>query len=153
MLETILAALEMWEPIIALRQSTWAYPVASWLHIIGIALLFGTIAIVDLCLIGFLRRLDATLIRQTLVPLALGGFGLAVVTGLALFAPAGREYLANPYFLLKLGLIGGAGANAILLRLLLRRQAANQRLHSSLGFVSLAICATVIFAGRMLAFG
>lgn len=153
MLEALFAGLETWEPIVALRRSAWAYPVASWLHIIGIALLFGTIATVDLCLIGFLKRLDATLIRRTLVPLALAGFVLAIVTGFALFAPAGREYMANPYFLLKLGLIGAAGANAALLRILLHRRVENPALQSFLGLLSLAMWATVIFAGRMLAFG
>lgn len=153
MLETFLATLETWEPIVVLRRSTWAYPVASWLHIIGIALLFGTMTTVDLCLIGVLKRLDATLIRRTLVPLALAGFVLALVTGSALFAPAGREYIANPYFLLKLGLIGAAGANAVLLRILLHRRVANPTFQSFLGLLSLAIWATVIFAGRMLAFG
>ena len=37
---------------LAMRQSTWLYPAVETAHIIGLALLFGSIAVLDLRLLG-----------------------------------------------------------------------------------------------------
>ncbi|MBO4123098.1 hypothetical protein J5T34_20420 [Cupriavidus gilardii] len=146
------AAVETWQPVVALRASTWVYPLVSWLHLLGIGLLFGTIAVVDLRLAGGLARLDDAAVQQTLVPLSLGGFLLAAVSGLMLFAPAAREYLSNPWFAAKLALICTAALNALALHLASRRRRDPQ--HGRLaGVLSLGLWATVMLAGRMLAFG
>ncbi|PZX26931.1 conserved membrane hypothetical protein [Cupriavidus phytorum] len=150
--DALLAAIETWQPVVALRASTWAYPLVSWLHLLGIGLLFGTIAVVDLRLAGGLRRLEEATVRETLVPLSLGGFVLAVLTGLLLFAPAAREYQSNPWFAAKLALMGAAALNAIVLQLASFRQS-NGRHARFAGLLSFGLWATVILAGRMLAFG
>lgn len=121
-------------------------------HLLGIGLLFGTIAVVDLRLAGGLLRLDDAAVQQTLVPLSLGGFVLALLSGLLLFAPAAREYLSNPWFAAKLALIGTAALNALVLHLASRRR--RDPRHARLaGVLSLGLWATVLLAGRMLAFG
>ena len=38
-----------------MREALWAYPAVETVHIIGLALLFGTIVIVDLRLLGLGR--------------------------------------------------------------------------------------------------
>ncbi|MBP1843867.1 hypothetical protein J2046_002123 [Rhizobium petrolearium] len=148
----MLTALENLDLVIALRRSVWAYPIISWLHILGIGLLFGSIAVVDLYLLGLMRKLDGSAVRRSLVPVAIAGFCLAAATGLLLFAPAAREYLASPFFRLKLLLLLLAGGNAVLLRNLdgrnIRHAAA-----PLCGLASLALWVSIIFAGRMLAFG
>lgn len=146
------AAVEAWQPVVALRGSTWAYPLVSWLHLLGIALLFGTIAVVDLRLAGGLLRLDDAALQRTLVPLSLAGFVLAALSGLLLFAPAAREYLSNPWFAAKLALIAAAALNALALHLASRRQA-DPRHGRLAGVLSLGLWGTVMLAGRMLAFG
>lgn len=154
------AAVEAWQPVVALRGSTWAYPLVSWLHLLGIALLFGTIAVVDLRLAGGLLRLDDAALQRTLVPLSLAGFVLAALSGLLLFAPAAREYLSNPWFAAKLALIAAAALNALALHLASRRRRRRSpdphptSRHGRLaGVLSLGLWATVMLAGRMLAFG
>ncbi|OHV76056.1 hypothetical protein [Rhizobium sp. LCM 4573] len=146
------AALENLDFVVALRRSAWAYPIVSWLHLLGIGLLFGSIAIVDLRLLGLLRGLDKDAVRRALVPLALRGFCLAAASGFLLFAPAAREYLASPFFRLKLLLILVAGANAALFHALhgtgIRRAAETVG-----GLASLGLWLSIIFVGRMLAFG
>jgi len=149
----VFAALENLDLVVALRRSVWAYPVISWLHIIGIGLLFGSIAVVDLHLLGLMRKLDGHAVRHALVPVAIAGFWLAAVTGLLLFAPAAREYLASPFFRLKLVLLLLAGGNTTLLRVLDRRGTWRQAAGAVCGLVSLTLWMAVIFAGRMLAFG
>ena len=146
------AAVETWRPVMALRASTWVYPLVSWLHLLGIGLLFGTIAVVDLQLAGGLLRLDDATLQRTLVPLSLGGFMVALLSGLLLFAPAAREYLSNPWFAAKLALIGAAALNALALHLASRRRA-DPRHGRLAGLLSLGLWATVMLAGRMVAFG
>lgn len=151
-LNGLLAVVETWGPVRAMRASTWVYPLVSWVHLLGIGLLFGTIAVVDLQLAGRLRALAQTPLRDTLVPLAMVGFALALTTGLLLFAAAAREYLSNPWFAVKLALIAAAGINAAVLHLACRRPqyTGSDRLA---GLLSLTLWAAAMLAGRMLAFG
>lgn len=148
----MLAALENLDLVVALRSSVWAYPIVSGLHIVGIGLLFGSIATVDLHLLGLMRKLDREAVRRSLVPVAIAGFCLAAVTGMLLFAPAAREYLASLFFRLKLALLLVAGGNAILLRLLDGRNV-RRAAGAICGLASLTLWVAIIFAGRMLAFG
>ncbi|WP_265919829.1 hypothetical protein [Cupriavidus nantongensis] len=150
--DALFAAIETWQAVVALRASTWAYPLVSWLHLLGIGLLFGTIAVVDLRLAGGLLRLEEATVRETLVPLSLGGFVLAALTGLLLFAPAAHEYQSNPWFAAKLVLMGAAALNAIVLQLASFRQS-NGRHARFAGLLSLGLWTAVMLAGRMLAFG
>ncbi len=150
--DDLFAAVETWQPVTALRASTWAYPLVSWLHLLGMGLLFGTIAVVDLRLAGGLMRLDDAALQRTLVPLSLMGFALAALSGVLLFAPAAREYLSNPWFGAKLALMATAALNALALHLASRRR--RNRSHGRLaGLLSLGLWAAVMLAGRMLAFG
>jgi hypothetical protein len=85
--------------------STPVYAAVSALHVVGMALLFGPIALVDLRVAGFLRSLDVaalTLLRAT----ARIGAALAVPTGILLASARPDEYLANPTFLAKLAVVG-----------------------------------------------
>ena len=53
-----LDALHQWAPIVWLRVSPYAYPTLETVHIVGIALVFGTLWVVDLAILGWLRGLD-----------------------------------------------------------------------------------------------
>ncbi|MCM2439450.1 hypothetical protein HGO34_06935 [Agrobacterium vitis] len=153
-MDAYLHLVETWQPVLQFRSSVWAYPIASWVHLVGLAMLFGTITAVDLGLIGIAKNLRTQTIRSTLIPMALTGFGIAVASGLLLFAPAAREYANSSYFLVKIGLIVVAGANAILLHQALRRGVPDTAIGCKLlGTASIAIWGMVIFCGRMLAFG
>ncbi len=151
-LDGLLAAVETWQPVRAMRASTWVYPLVSWLHLLGIGLLFGTIAVVDLRLAGGLRRLESAPAQAALLPLSLAGFALALATGLLLFAAAAREYWSSSWFAAKLVLIGVAGINALVLHLA-SREGVRPRHGRLAGLLSLALWAAVMLAGRMLGFG
>jgi hypothetical protein len=116
-LEGWLAALEAAPPVEALRVSSWAYAAANTLHVVGIALLFGSIVPLDLRLAGW-RREDASLasLARLLLPVSVAGFALAAVTGLLMFAVDARTYAASTLFQLKLAAIAAALLNAGLLR-------------------------------------
>ena len=96
----------------ALKTSTWAYPLAEAAHIASFALMFGAIAALDLRLLGLLRTLPLRAAVAALTPVAVGGFALAVLTGVLLFATDPGGYLANRAFVLKVSLMMLAGCNA-----------------------------------------
>jgi hypothetical protein len=118
----MLEELEQWAPIVAFRESTFAYPLINALHIVGIALLFGSIVALDLRLVGW-RREAGTVdgLEQLLVPVAVTGLALAIPAGMLLFATDARAYAASPLFQAKLLLIALAIGNALWLRARARR--------------------------------
>lgn len=100
---------------IAMRTSPLAYPVAEILHIIGFALLIGSIVGLDLRLLGFGRTLPVAALARLVLPIAIGGFVLAVCMGLLLFSADATHVAVNPAFRVKLALIGLALLNILLL--------------------------------------
>jgi hypothetical protein len=111
---TILALMEALEASwfgTQVRTSTWIYPAASVLHVLGVAFLLGVIAVYDLRLLGGLRQLPIEPLGAYLPPIAGTALGVQVVTGFTMFAADADHVYDNPYFLIKLGLIVLALAN------------------------------------------
>lgn len=101
-----------WAPIVWLRESALAYPTLETVHIIGIALLFGSLWIVDLAILGRMPGLDVRLLARRVLPWTLLGFLIATMAGLTMFATSVGDLIANPAFVLKMGLVFAAGTNA-----------------------------------------
>ena len=113
-LDGLLEAVEQAGPIVALRESTFVYPLVNTLHIIGIALLFGAIVALDIRLIGWRRAAGpADSVARLLLPVAIGGLLLAIPMGLLLFATDARAYAASPLFQAKILFIALAIGNAL----------------------------------------
>lgn len=100
-----------------LRRSTIAYPLVNAAHILGIGLILGAILPLDLRLMGVFRGAPLPAIGPFLSRAAAVGVALALVTGALLFLVKPAEYLANPAFLAKLGLLVLALANVALIHL------------------------------------
>ncbi|WP_207485386.1 hypothetical protein [Arenibaculum pallidiluteum] len=150
-----LAWIEAAGPVAALRRSQYVYALVSAVHILGLGLLVGSIAVVDLRVAGILRP---ALWREgiaELVPLARAGFGLAAVTGIVLFSTQATEYARNPAFLTKLGLIALALANVAAFHAALRRHPAAGRPDARLragAWGSLTLWTGTVLAGRLIGF-
>src|ERR1700716_2064822 len=99
----------------AMRQWLYLYPAVETLHIIGIALLFGSIAVLDLRLLGLSKSLSVKRLAGHTLPWSAGAFLLIVPTGLAMFTAHASEFIGNPVFALKMCLILAAGVNAAIL--------------------------------------
>ena len=140
-----------WAVVDFVRTTPWAYPWLEVLHILGLALVFGTLWLVELRLLGIVRRPDTAALAREALPWTLAGFVLSAVTGLALFASRAGELLVNPAFQLKLALIALAGLNAALLhsRGPLDASRPGTRVQAAL---SLLLWAAVIAAGRWIAY-
>jgi len=99
-----------------LRSSIWLYPLVNTGHVVGIALLFGAIVPLDLRLMGFFQRTPLEHLANTLIPVAVTGLVLALLTGSLLFATRPLDYVAEPLFGIKLALLGAGVVNALVLR-------------------------------------
>ncbi len=141
--------------------SQYTYPVVESLHVLGLALSVGLLAIADLRLIGALMKRQP--VEDSLGPLRpwmLAGFVLMFVTGGILFAAEAAKLYVNPLFRIKMLFVVLAGANALYFELKLGR-----RVHDwadplnppaaakAAGFASLACWAVVILFGRWIAYG
>lgn len=95
----------------------YAYPLLEALHIVGIALLLGTLVLFELRVFGLGAALPIQALARLALPLSLGGFTLAAASGLAMFASQPDELIANRAFVIKMALVFIAGCNAALFHL------------------------------------
>jgi hypothetical protein len=98
----------------AMRQWLWLYPAVETVHIVGIGLLFGSIAILDLRLLGLGRAIPVRLLSRHVLPWTTGSFLLIVPSGLLMFTAHATEFISSPIFVVKMCLILAAGLNAAL---------------------------------------
>jgi hypothetical protein len=111
---TALGALEASGLGQAMRESLWLYPAVEIVHIVGIGLLFGSIAILDLRLLGFSRIISAKRLASHVLPWTAAAFLLIVPSGLMMFTAHASDFISSPVFAVKMCLIMAAGLNAAL---------------------------------------
>lgn len=159
MLAEVLSAVHDTAIAAALRRSIWVYPIVNAGHIVGLALLFGAIVPLDLRLIGLWRKVPIGAMSRFLLPVAIAGLVLAVPTGALMFSVRATEYAGLGLFQIKLLLIAGALANALLLRMTavwaVWRDGALQDTTPRLqvaGVLSIALWLAIIFCGRLIGY-
>jgi hypothetical protein len=144
----------------SIRESLWLFPAIESVHLIGMALLLGTVAAYDLRLLGFvLRRHRVSDLTRRLIPWCWLGFALQVLTGSLLFSSEAVKIYVNPAFRLKLLLILLAGVQALLFHFTSHRKvsdwdtASSTPLSAKLSAVaSLLLWTSVVAAGRFIGF-
>ncbi|MCD7058438.1 DUF6644 family protein [Pelagibacterium xiamenense] len=135
-----------------LRRDLFAYPIVNALHILALAVLFTTALLMDLRILGLGNRLDLKAVIDTLRPLAVGSFGVAVLTGVLLFIVQPLHYAPNPVFWSKIVLVGLAFANAgyfVLARRHLDPGSSRTRLSA---VMSILLWTAAILAGRAIGY-
>lgn len=95
----------------AMISSKWWWAFLMGLHYVGLALLIGTVGILDLRIMGFAKQLPVAPLHG-LVPWALAGFGINVVTGLLAFIGMPLSYTYALVFWLKMSALLLLGLNA-----------------------------------------
>ena len=147
----------------AMRQWLWLYPSVEIVHIVGIALLFGSVAVLDLRLLGLSRHIPVRTLARHVLPWTAASFVLIVPSGLAMFTAHATEFIQSDVFVLKIMLILAAGLNAALFHAVTFRTAdvwdseemrklpppPSARLA---GALSLLLWVAVIACGRLLAY-
>jgi hypothetical protein len=90
----------------------WVEPLCKILHFFGLALLFGSVAVFDLRVLGVATALPLKPFRR-LTPFASLGFLINLATGLTFLAGNPRQYLDNVAFWLKMLFVVLAGINVL----------------------------------------
>jgi hypothetical protein len=138
--------------------SIWAYPTVLTLHTVGLGMLVGANAIVDLRLLGFAPRLPL-LSLAPLYRFMWAGFAINAITGVLLFVANATTKSTQPVFYLKLALIAAALIVTAAIRRAVARQGsgahdstASVRSPAKLAVVSLVLWTGAIAAGRLMAY-
>ncbi len=137
-----------------LRSSAWAYPLAEVVHLVGLALLVGSVFVVDLRLMGAGRALPLHTLMRFVLPWTLASLLLIVPSGLLLFLAHAPELAANLAFRVKLALLILVALNAWLFHRSFKVEAdaksiARGRQAAS---ISLTLWLSIIAAGRLIAY-
>ena len=151
---TPLQALDQWAPIVWLKTNVYAYPTLEVMHIVGIAMVFGTLWIVDLRLLlrlNALDKLDARALAKAVLPWTIVGFLLAAMTGLTMFVSRIGDLISNTMFIIKICLLFTAGTNAAILHARGPLDAENVVTRFQAG-LSILIWLAVITCGRWIAY-
>lgn len=145
------SALQTSDLAVRINLSRWVYAGIATAHVLAIAVLIGSILILDLRLVGFARRLDVAQLARLVAGTALG---CAVISGGLLFIGRAAQYAAFDLFQLKIAMIAIALAMTLTVHkrygLCLEKATARQRVR--IGTASICLWCAVAVAGRMIAF-
>jgi len=144
----------------AIREGESLFPWIECIHVLALTVVVGSIAIVDLRLVGLASR-DRSVSQTTAaaLPVTWSAFALAVVTGGLLFSSNATTYAHNFYFQMKLALIAAAGINMSVYHLFVNRDEAQWHTPAAtplrariVGAVSLCLWIGVVAFGRWIGF-
>ena len=115
MVSDLWSALERLPWSVAIRQSLYLFPAIETLHVLAITLVVGTIAIVDLRLLGVPDREKAVRrLTAEILPYTWGFFVVATISGFLMFASRATVYAGAAPFQAKIGILFAAGLNMLL---------------------------------------
>jgi hypothetical protein len=144
----------------AIRSNEMLFPWIESIHVLAITLVLGSIAVVDLRLLGIASRSRPVtrLIREVL-PVTWCAFTVAVLTGGTLFTSNAVEYSKNLPFQMKMGLMALAGINMVAFHLVTYRSVAQwdeaprtPPAARVAGAVSIALWLGIVAFGRWIGF-
>jgi hypothetical protein len=139
-----------------MRRDGWLFPACQALHFIGMSLLFGAIGLVDVRILGYFKSIPIPSVLK-LIPIAIVGFAINLVTGMCFLASNPYQYWPSPMFKLKMAVIIWAGVNALYFTFTEHRRLAHVGADFEPDFQSRVLAGTsivfwliVILAGRLL---
>ena len=144
----------------AIRESDLAFPIIESVHVLAITLLAGTIAVLDLRMLGvILRKISVRRIASAVLPVTWAGFGVLFISGFLLFWSEAAKNYTNRAFRVKLVLLVLAGLNPLLFHTGVYRRAEEWELAEVApwrariaAIASLALWSGIIVAGRFIAY-
>lgn len=159
--DALLRSLEATSVATAIRENDFLFPWVESVHVLAITLVVGSIAIIDLRLLG-LASLDRALTRLTanVLPCTWTAFAVAAISGALLLASNATGYAHNPYFQAKFIFMALAGINMAVFHLIVTRDIVRWDIppHTTplqakiAGAVSLIVWIGVVACGRWVGF-
>ncbi len=96
----------------AMTFSKWWWTFMMAMHFIGLILIVGTVGLLDIRIMGFLKQLPVGPVHR-LLPWGLAGLGINILTGLMAFAGRPDNYIFSIAFWLKMLALMLLGVNAV----------------------------------------
>jgi len=137
----------------AARSTGWLYPLANLVHVLGAALVVGSIATFDIQILRSRRR--AALVSHTAIPVAVVGLVLQAASGFVLLSAEASTLVKNPAFEFKMAMLIFALVNVAVFHWRFGRAlktGAPLDGAQPLAAVSLASWILVLLAGRSIAY-
>ncbi len=141
-------------------QTTFGFSAIDMVHIAAISVVFGTIALLDLRLMGVaFTEYSVTDLSRQILPWTWMAFAIAAVTGVLMFTGQAVKYSGNFAFLVKLVLMTVAGLNVLAFHIVTYRSVGKWDSGRATpwgakfaGSLSLAIWVAVVAYGRFTAY-
>ncbi len=143
-----------------IRENDNLFPLIESIHVVALCLVVGSIFMVDLRLLG-LASTDRPVGRliHAILPVTWGAFAIAVTSGFLMFMSNATKYLANGFFLAKMGLLVIAGLNMLIFHAICARdlpqweKQASPPLRARLaGAFSILFWISIVACGRWIGF-
>jgi len=145
-------------PLAVSVSEDW-FPWIESMHVVCLALVAGTIFLVDTRLLGFTsRQLRVTYLSDRLLPWTWTAFVGAAITGGLMFIAGATHYASNAPFLIKMALLVLAGINMLYFQFVTFRSVQNwdtgrpSQAARTAGGISMTIWVLVIGFGRWIGF-
>src|SRR5678816_549279 len=156
----VLKSIENTDIASSIRNSLFLFPMLESIHVMGLALVFGTIATIDLRLLGLasthrpFRRMASDTLKWTWI-----AFTITFLTGALMFSTNASVYFHNSVFQAKMALLLLAGINMGIFELTSGRTVRQWETAVSpptgaktAAVISLVLWIGVIFLGRWIGF-
>ena len=159
-IDGVLSALEATRLSESIRNSLYLFPFLESLHVVGLTMVFGTIAVLDLRMLGIAStRRPVSRIAVDVETWAWMAFVLTAVTGALMFITNATVYYHNIFFRLKMAMLVLAGVNVVMFNRTARRSIERWNADAKAPFsgraaamVSLLLWIAIIFMGRWIGF-
>ena len=159
-IDAALAAIEATRLAASLRESLYFFPFLEALHVVGFTMVVGTIAVLDLRMLGVASvRRPVSRVALDVETWAWIAFALTAVTGALMFTTNAGVYYHNTFFRLKMAMLVLAGVNVALFEFTARRTMTvwNEDARAPLAgraaaAASLVLWIAIIFLGRWIGF-
>ncbi len=156
----LLASLEASRVATGIRNSLYLFPLIESVHVLGLTMVFGTILIIDLRLLGLAStRRPFTAIASDVLRWTWLAFAVTATTGLLMFMTNAGAYYHNVYFRSKMALLVLSGVNMLAFEWTAGRSvhawdrnAAAPAAGRTVAALSLLVWISVIFLGRWVGF-
>lgn len=142
------------------RENEMLFPWTESIHVLALAVVVGSIAIVDLRLLGLAsRNRPVTRLMKDVLPITWWAFAGALMTGLTMFISQPGIYVSNFFFKAKMALLLVAGLNVLVFHNLTVRSVAQWDAANVIpagarvaGATSLLLWTLIVIFGRWIGF-
>jgi hypothetical protein len=144
---------------VAIAESDWLFPFFETIHVFALTLVVGSIAMIDLRLLGIGQRNRAiSEVTATLLPWTWSAFAGAAAAGIVLFCSKATAYYQNIPFRIKMVCLALAAVNMLLFHLFTARNISSWDVGRPpagarvAGGLSLLLWITIVATGRWIGF-